>query len=98
MLGISLTEFAVIVCVAVIFIKPQDMPVIIKTIKVLMKKVSALKKEYSSTITKLQKEFDLDEDETKTIIDENGKPYIAYDIEDLKSEQLPQKTKNASEA
>ena len=59
MLGISLTEFAVIACVAVIFIKPQDMPVIIKTIKVLMRKVSALKKEYSSTITKLQKEFDV---------------------------------------
>lgn len=93
MLGISLTEFAVIICVGIIFIKPQDMPVIIKTAKTLFKKLSALKKEYSSTINKLQKEFDLEEDDSKTIIDENGKPHIAYDIEDFKQKQLPQKSK-----
>mgnify|MGYP005872084289 CR=1 FL=1 len=98
MLGISLTEFAVIICAAVILIKPEDMPVIIKVAKSFLKRITALKKEYSSTIHKLQKEFDLDEEESKTIIDANGKPYIAYDIEDLKSEQLPQKNKNASKA
>ena len=90
MLGISLTEFAVIVCVAVIFIKPQDMPEIIKITKLIFKKLSLLKKEYSSAINKLQKEFDLNENESKTITDASGRPYIAYDIEELKSKQPPQ--------
>lgn len=91
MLGISLTEFIVILCVAFVFIKPEDMPAIMKTVKAVLKKVSLLKKEYSKTMTQLQKELDLEEEDQdqndhKIIIDASGKPQIAYNIEEIKEE------------
>lgn len=87
MLGISLSEFIVILCIAVVLIRPEDMPTIIKMVKSFLKKISLLKKEYSKTMTKLQKELDLEddfEDDNQIILDANGRPQIAYDIEELK--------------
>ena len=93
MFGISLTEFIVIIIVAMVFIKPDDIPSIIKTSKTILKKFTAIKKEYSHTINNLQQElgFDDEEQDYNFIIDDNGKPHMAYDIKDLKDDQLSKK-------
>ncbi|MBP9791628.1 MAG: twin-arginine translocase TatA/TatE family subunit [Rickettsiales bacterium] len=98
MLGISLSEFVVILCIAVIFIKPEDMPAIMKVIKSFTKKITTLKKEYSKAMHQLQKELDLEDDceneDTRIIVDAEGKTHIAYDIEDLKEELTTESAQN----
>ena len=95
MLGISLPEFLIIACVVLVLVKPGDLPVIAKYYKLLLNKVSFLKKE-------LYKLYDLahnallgneaNEGSSKNYVRGNdGKMYEVFDIDEHKERGIKSK-------
>jgi Sec-independent protein translocase protein TatA len=104
MFDLSLAEVLLIFLVSIFLIKPEELPGILRTIKDLKQKAFGLKKEFSDSIQQLDgvngitKEFQTLHQEVKTIIDLDGNPQRAYDIEDIKKElQQTTSIKNLAE-
>ncbi len=86
MLDLSFWEILIVVCAGVIFLKPEDLPKIAKTIGQFVRKVKSYTKEINDI-------FLVDENsvlpKTTKIIGEDGKEHIAYDLKEV----FPEETK-----
>jgi len=86
MFDLSFAELALIVVVAVMFIGPKELPVVIKAIAKVMRGVRSLAKEMRSLFDDIAKESGLDDTaaeinrETKMIMGDDGKMYEAYNV------------------
>lgn len=91
MFGLSWAEIGVIGLLAVIVIKPDDWPAVIRMVQRGVKKIKELSSELTDTFQDIAKEADFTEItddirkevEVSTIIDLEGKEQIAYDLSDL---------------
>jgi Sec-independent protein translocase protein TatA len=89
MFGISLGEIIVILLVALIVIKPEEIPIYIKMYKNFMAKFSAIRREIKAEIEEglsLKNYTDEINEQIKTLIGDDGKEYISY--------KLPEETLN----
>ena len=96
MLGISFSELFVILVVGAVLVRPKDIPHIVKAIKKARQYLFKLKKEFLAYYNDFHEEIDEVASETKYIIDQEGKPQVAYDISDLE-ELRPKKKKELTE-
>ena len=64
MFGISLPEFLIIACIAIVLIKPKDIPTIAKYSKIIFKKINYFKKEASKLYGQIHEAL-IDKDEIK---------------------------------
>jgi sec-independent protein translocase protein TatB len=80
MFGFSFSEFALVAVVAFIFIKPEDLPEIMRTIG----KFAGKLKTYSREITDL---FDDKKAESKItkVLGDDGKFHVAFDVSELEN-------------
>lgn len=80
MFGFSFSEFALVAVVAFIFIKPEDLPEIMRTIGKFAGKLKA----YSREITDL---FDDNKVESKItkVLGDDGKFHVAFDVSELEN-------------
>jgi Sec-independent protein translocase protein TatA len=96
MFGISLPEFLIIACIAIVLIKPKDIPTIAKYSKIIFKKINYFKKEASKLYCQIHEAL-IDKDEIKEeqnfIQGDDGKIYEAFNIDDLKSTKKTTKSK-----
>ncbi len=82
MFDLSIWEVFLIVCAGVVFLKPEDLPKIIKTVSTIIKKV----KSFSDEIMDLINEKEYSPKLTK-IIGQDGKEYDAYDLKEVFPEE-----------
>lgn len=61
MFGLSWTEVVVIAVVAIIFIGPKDLPVVLRTAGRLMRKARVLMAEFRSSVDEVLRESELDD-------------------------------------
>lgn len=89
MLDFSLAELLLIAVVAVVFIGPKDMPVVLRAVARGLAHVKSLAAEFKQLFDELAQEsgvrdFERDvEREMKMITGDDGQEYEAYDISDL---------------
>lgn len=99
MLGLSWSETALVAILAIIFLKPEDIPVIVRHCRNFMAKIRSLQGEVKHVFSDIAREFNLDDpidgvrtelqqlasDVRPTIIDLEGKSQEVYEIpEELK--------------
>ncbi len=85
MFGLSLSEIGIILVVALLVIRPKDIPEIAQFIKKGMKSFRAATREFRTTWNEVKKELDLDDieeirKETRVIVNEAGEHFEAYDV------------------
>lgn len=87
MFDFSLAELALIVIVAVVFIGPKELPVVIKTIAKMLRSARELMREIHGAFDDLAKESGVKEatdeilSETKMIQGDDGKLYESYSLD-----------------
>lgn len=98
MFDLSFAELALIVIVAVIFIGPKELPVVIRTIAKAMRSVRSLAKELHALFDDVGKESGLKEaaddirGQTRMIKGDDGKMYESYDVSHM--QPLPKAERN----
>lgn len=85
MLDVGFSELLLILAAAAVFLRPKDLPVVIRTIAKLGRQL----KETTSGVRAQIKEVVGELEATTTIIDLEGKPQKAYDVSTLKSLETP---------
>lgn len=86
MFDFSFAEIALIVIVAVIFIGPEELPVVIKAVAKALRGIRALSHELKQALDDLSRESGLQEvakefhQETQMIQGDDGQFYEAYDV------------------
>ena len=92
MIDFSFAEIALVVVVAVIFIGPNELPVVIKAVAKAFRGLRSLTKEFRAVFDDLSREAGLDEmqSEIRLIRGDDGKMYESYDSPVVKP--LPPKT------
>ncbi|MDB2414405.1 hypothetical protein N9W34_01385 [Rickettsiales bacterium] len=99
MFGISFTEFFIIATVALLVIDPKDLPKVVKTIKKWIKEIKSISEQMLSlasddkNLGDLKSEAKKINQDIRTIIDLDGIPREAYDIDDIMPE-LNKSSKN----
>jgi sec-independent protein translocase protein TatB len=89
MLDVAWSEILVIIIVAVILIKPKDLPIIAKAFGRIIRKIESWKREASNLATELTGEdtesSKLSPPQTpiKYLLDMEGKMRVAYDVSEL---------------
>lgn len=101
MFGVSLGEITVILLVALICIKPEDIPIYVGIYKKFLRKFKRLRQEVKDNIEEtleIKKYTEEINEKIKTIVGEDGKDYIAYDLpEDFFLDNEIHSSKNAKE-
>lgn len=85
MLGLSWAELAVIGVVIILFIRPEDVPGILRGLGRLVQKMKAIAAEFSSIMDDVAKE------PPHTITNDEGEAFGAYDVEDLEALDVSRK-------
>jgi sec-independent protein translocase protein TatB len=82
MLDFSFAEIALIVVVAVVFIGPKDLPVVIRAIAKAMKAIRGLAGELRQAFDELSKESGIEDiaGKPRLIKGDDGKMYESYDL------------------
>jgi Sec-independent protein translocase protein TatA len=95
MFGISLPEFLIIACIAIVLIKPKDIPVLAKYSKIIFKKINYFKKETSKIYGQVHEALigKDGKEEQNFIQGDDGKIYEAFNIDDLKPKKKITKPK-----
>lgn len=92
MLGISFSEFIVVIVVMVVLIRPADLPKLVKLYRVFINKFFTFKEEISNTVTTMHNEImgDNQDENNKVslskhsyILGKDGKLHKSYDIRSL---------------
>lgn len=83
MFGISGFELLVVLVIAVIFVKTEDIPKIAQKAGSLTKKLRLKLFDVKSTISKELNLDDSNQHKTTTIIDINGQPRSAFDVKEV---------------
>jgi len=81
MLGVSFSELVIIILIAVVLLKPKDLPYIIKGFKKVYHKVMQFKEEMRPYYGEIYKEV---EEEVRYVLDDKGVAHEAYDISEWK--------------
>ncbi len=90
MLDLSLAEVALVVVVAVIFIGPKELPVVVRAVAKAMRSLRSLGNELRKAFAELARESGLDaakkeiEREVTMIRGDDGKLYESYRLPDMK--------------
>lgn len=101
MFNLSWAETFVILVVALLVIKPQDIPVIVKHVRGFIRKCKEIQQEISRSVNEvidqpeirdLKKEVEDVNKEIEYIVDREGKLQPTYDISDLLEEKKQQHT------
>lgn len=93
MFDLSLTELLLITVVVVIFIRPSDIPVVLKTVGKGVRAVRKLAREIGSLFDEAMEEAELKEildDENASadyLIDQDGKPQKTYRLGDIQEKK-----------
>ena len=91
MFDFSIWEIAIVIAALIIFLKPEDLPVVLRNIGSFFSKI----KEFGEEISDIFKEA---EHEAKTIhgkiIGEDGKEHITYNVEHILNESESQSAEN----
>ncbi len=85
MLDVGFSELLLILVAAVVFLRPKDLPVVIRATAKIVRQL----KEITSGVRAQIKEVVDELEATTTIIDLDGKPQKAYDVTALKSLETP---------
>lgn len=86
---LSFTEILLVAAAAVIFLKPEDLPVIARAISKAMRSVKSLMNEVKGAFDDISRESGIEqvrreiERETRMITGDDGKLYEAYDLSDF---------------
>lgn len=85
MFDFSFSELLVVSLVAVIFIKPEDLPQMVKTAGGVIGKIKQFGREISGVVDEVKKESGISEAEAglKKIVDLDGELRPAYDISEI---------------
>ena len=95
MFDLSLLEILVVLAVALIAVKPEDLPGLAKTVVRLFRKVKSAVKEVQDTMAEIRDEADVSADikdvqeELTEITDLDGKTQYAYDPDEIKALEDP---------
>jgi Tat protein translocase TatB subunit len=89
MLNIGFTELLLIAVLALVFIGPKELPVVLRHIFRWIRQIENFTGEIRQQFRDIAKESGLDDLKTTTIIDLEGRKQQAYDVKDL--EQLSAK-------
>ncbi len=100
MLGISLPEFLIITCIAIILVKPTDLPIIAKYYRMCLNKIASLKKEANTLYHLVQGSILEDKEKdglVKYVRGNDGKMHEAFDIKEylVKSKVLKKRTRKS---
>ena len=87
MLGISFSEFMVVLIVGVLFVRPKDLPHIAKILKSAHRQFHKIKSEFMSYYKQFHEEIDCLDDKEEYVVDDNGVPQRSYDISELKEKK-----------
>ena len=97
----SFSELLLILSVAVILLGKNEIPEIVEFAVKITKKIRALRSNFTQIIDQIIKETELDKlnkEVTKIIIGDDGKEYIAYNLDpvkpDIKEEENETRTKS----
>lgn len=85
MLNVGFSELLLIVVAAILFIGPKDYPAVIRFVAKTIREFRAFIHGMKSQMDGVMRDAGIDEfkAQTRTIIDLDGKPQIAYDVSDL---------------
>lgn len=93
MFDVAWSELLVILLVAVILIRPDDLPGIYRTLAACFQKCQAWRKEFQTVISDLHQAVQTDDlrkevtqlrEEINYLLDESGNKHTCYDLSDLK--------------
>ena len=86
MFDLSLAEIAIIVVITIIIVKPEDLPEIMRAAGKIFGKIKKMTREFTSILDDVAKDSGLDEagQQMTKIVDMDGNPRDAYDVNDLK--------------
>ena len=84
MLDVGFSELLLILAAAVVFLRPKDVPVVIRHVAKIANQLRSLSAGVRSQIKEV-----VDEVNVTTIIDLEGKPQKAYDVAELKALEKP---------
>lgn len=106
MFNLSWSEIFIILIAALIFIGPDELPSVIRTVREFIRKIRNLGSELASSLNEFEQQSNLRDEaeqlnsDIRTIIDLDGNPQETYDIsdiiEELKTEKSTESTKNNS--
>ncbi len=85
MLDFSFSELLLVVVVAVVFLRPKDVPVVVRACAKIMAQFKALTAELRGAFDDLARESGVEQvkKEMRVITGDDGKPYEAYDLDDF---------------
>lgn len=91
MLDVGFSELLLIAVVGLIVIGPKDLPVVIRSLRKVIREFSEVYNGLKRQVTEVIDESELRElnKNLTTIIDLEGKPQQAYDVRDLESMRAP---------
>ena len=98
MFGISFSELCIVIVVALILLRPKDLPYIVKVIKSIHKKFNKLKNEFLTYYNEFHEEITESKDDiegSNYILDDNGVLQRAYDISDFKKKSVVRRKRTA---
>lgn len=107
MLGINLSEWLLIIVVALVVIGPKELPVVLKHVMRLVHELRALTHGFRAQFHEVMRESGMEDvardmqdihRRTTTIIDLEGNPQEAHDVRDLKQLAAPPQTTPKDEA
>lgn len=86
-MDISFAEIVIVLLVAILVIKPEDVPSIIKFFRNLKNQIFGIKKEFHQAYHEIENELEisgkLTEEEFTYIENEQGEKFKSYDIQEL---------------
>lgn len=93
MLDIGFSEFLLIAVVALVFIGPKDLPVVLRHIMKFVREMRGIYGGLKQQMNKVIEEAGLDDlkHDVTTIIDLEGKPQKAYNVKELEALAAPAK-------
>jgi len=96
MLDFSFGEILLVVTVAVVFLRPSDVPVVVRAVTKAVAQFKRLTRELRDAFHEVARESGVEEiqqdirREMRAVTGEDGKEYVAYDIDDfLKKHDQP---------
>ncbi len=91
MLNIGFSELLLVVVAALLLIRPKDYPLVIKSLAKVYRQLRELIDGVKSQVDDVMKDSGIHEfrQQTRTIIDLDGKEQVAYDVNDILPKDKP---------
>ncbi len=83
MFDVAWSEILVVLVVAILIVKPEDVPQLIDFARKMMRKFSFFKNEARGLYHEMEKEFDEIKDDFTLIKNDEGEEFKSYDISEL---------------